>query len=98
LTRLRNLPVQLLKIDRSFLHGVPGNSEATAIVTAMIDLAAALGMAAIAEGVETEEQRAFLIEAGCPLAQGFLLGRPMPADEIRSLLGRTGAGAGRGAS
>jgi diguanylate cyclase (GGDEF)-like protein/PAS domain S-box-containing protein len=88
LTRLRALPVQVLKIDRTFLRGVPEDPEATAIVTAMIELAGALGMEAVAEGVETEAQRAFLIERGCPLAQGFLLGRPAPAREIEALLGR----------
>jgi diguanylate cyclase (GGDEF)-like protein/PAS domain S-box-containing protein len=88
LTRLRTLPVQVLKIDRSFLEGVPEDPEATAIVTAMVELAGALGMEAVAEGVETETQRDFLIQAGCPLAQGFLLGRPVPARELEPLLGR----------
>jgi EAL domain-containing protein (putative c-di-GMP-specific phosphodiesterase class I) len=88
LTRLRALPVQVLKIDRTFLRGVPEDPEATAIVTAMIELAGALGMEAVAEGVETEAQREFLIERGCPLAQGFLLGRPMPSHELEPLLPR----------
>jgi EAL domain-containing protein (putative c-di-GMP-specific phosphodiesterase class I) len=86
LARLRDLPVQVLKIDRSFLVGVPEDPEAAAVVTAIIELAAALGMDAVAEGVETEGQRRFLIEQGCPLAQGFLLGRPMPAHAVEMLL------------
>lgn len=86
LSRLRDMPVQVLKIDRTFLRGVPHDPEATAIVTAIIELAAALGMEAVAEGVENEEQRAFLVERGCPLAQGYLLGRPMPAAEVERLL------------
>lgn len=88
LTRLRSMPVQVLKIDRTFLTGVPEDPEATAIVTAMIELAGALGMEAVAEGVETEAQRRFLVEQGCPLAQGYLLGRPVPARELTPRLER----------
>ncbi|MDX6727247.1 MAG: hypothetical protein QOK49_2052 [Baekduia sp.] len=90
LSRLRTMPVQVLKIDRTFLQAVPGDPDATAIVTAIIELAGALGMEAVAEGVENEEQRAFLVQQGCPLAQGFLLGRPVPAAEIEPLLARVG--------
>jgi diguanylate cyclase (GGDEF)-like protein/PAS domain S-box-containing protein len=90
LSRLRTMPVQVLKIDKTFLQAVPDDPEATAIVTAIIELARALGMEAVAEGVENEDQRAFLVERGCPLAQGFLLGRPVPADEIEPLLERAG--------
>ena len=82
LSRLRSMPVQVLKIDRTFLRGVPDDPEATAIVTAMIELASALGMEAVAEGVENEAQRRFLVERGCPLAQGYLLGRPVAAREV----------------
>jgi diguanylate cyclase (GGDEF)-like protein/PAS domain S-box-containing protein len=92
LTRLRTMPVQVLKIDRTFLQAVPEDPEATAIVTAMIELARALGMEAVAEGVETDAQRRFLIALGCPLAQGFLLGRPVPAAELESRLRRSAAG------
>jgi diguanylate cyclase (GGDEF)-like protein/PAS domain S-box-containing protein len=88
LSRLRDLPVQVLKIDRSFLREVPARPEATAVVTAILELAGALGMETVAEGVETAEQRAFLIERGCPLAQGFLLGRPMPARDLEPMLRR----------
>jgi diguanylate cyclase (GGDEF)-like protein/PAS domain S-box-containing protein len=88
LSRLRDLPVQVLKIDRSFLRDVPERPEATAVVTAILELAGALGMETVAEGVETAAQRAFLIERGCPLAQGFLLGRPMPARDLEPMLRR----------
>jgi diguanylate cyclase (GGDEF)-like protein/PAS domain S-box-containing protein len=88
LSRLRDLPVQLLKIDRSFLRDVPARPEATAVVTAILELAEALGMETVAEGVETIEQRDFLIERGCTLAQGFLLGRPAPARDLEPLLRR----------
>jgi diguanylate cyclase (GGDEF)-like protein/PAS domain S-box-containing protein len=91
LSRLRTMPVQVLKIDKTFLQAVPDDSGATAIVTAIIELARALGMEAVAEGVENEEQRAFLVDRGCPLAQGFLLGRPVPAAEIEPLLARAGS-------
>lgn len=87
LARLREMPVQLLKIDRSFMKGVPEDPQASAIVRAVIDLSAALGLATVAEGIETEAQRQFIVENGCPLAQGFLLGKPMPASEIEPLLG-----------
>jgi diguanylate cyclase (GGDEF)-like protein/PAS domain S-box-containing protein len=92
LTRLRELPVSVLKLDRAFLVDVPERREAAAVVTAVIELAAALDMAAVAEGVETEAQRAFLVARGCPLAQGYLLGRPAPAAELAALV--VGAGAG----
>jgi diguanylate cyclase (GGDEF)-like protein/PAS domain S-box-containing protein len=88
LSRLRTMPVQVLKIDKTFLQAVPDDGQATAIVTAIIELARALGMEAVAEGVENERQRAFLVERGCPLAQGYLLGRPVPAGEIEPLLAR----------
>jgi predicted signal transduction protein with EAL and GGDEF domain len=91
LSRLRDLPVQLLKIDRSFLRDVPERPEATAMVSAILDLAGALGMETVAEGVENAAQRAFLIERGCPLAQGFLLGRPAPARDLEPLLRRAAA-------
>jgi EAL domain-containing protein (putative c-di-GMP-specific phosphodiesterase class I) len=90
LSRLRTMPVQVLKIDRSFLRGVPEDPEPTAIVTAVIELASALGMEAVAEGVEHERQRAFLVQRGCPLAQGFLLGEPVPAEALRPLLAAAG--------
>lgn len=83
LGRLRALAVDTLKVDRSFLAGVPEDPGAGAIVAAMLALADALGMNAVVEGVETEGQLAFLRAHGCPLAQGFLLGRPVPAHELR---------------
>jgi EAL domain-containing protein (putative c-di-GMP-specific phosphodiesterase class I) len=82
LSRLRELPVTALKIDRSFMRDVPECPEAAAMVTAILQLARALGRTAVAEGVETEAQREFLTAAGCPLAQGFLLGTPAPPDVV----------------
>ena len=86
LSRLREMPMETLKIDRAFLREVPENPEAAAIVTAILRLARALGRSAVAEGVETEAQRRFLVEQQCPLLQGFLLGRPMPARAVEALM------------
>ncbi len=86
LSRLRDMPVETVKIDRAFLRQVPENTEASAVVTAILRLSDALGRTAVAEGVETAAQHAFLAEQGCPMAQGFLLARPAPADVIEPLL------------
>jgi len=84
LSRLREMPMETLKIDRAFLREVPESHEASAIVTAILRLARALGRTAVAEGVETEAQRRFLEEQQCPLVQGFLLARPMPAADVEA--------------
>ena len=80
------MPVETLKIDRAFLREVPENPEASAIVTAILRLSEALGRTAVAEGVETEAQRRFLRDKGCPLAQGFLLARPLTPEAVERLL------------
>ncbi|MGB2712194.1 MAG: EAL domain-containing protein [Conexibacter sp.] len=82
LARLRDLPVQVLKVDRSFLARVPGDAGSSAIVAAVLELAKALGMTTVVEGVEDHGQLDFLRRHDCPLAQGFLLGRPVPADRL----------------
>jgi len=86
LSRLRELPVQQLKIDRSFMRDVPETDGPSAVITAIIRLAEALGREVVAEGVEREEQRRFLTEQGCPLAQGYHLSRPLPPDQVTALL------------
>ncbi|MCW3048122.1 MAG: hypothetical protein JWO74_2406 [Solirubrobacterales bacterium] len=86
LSRLRELPVHILKVERQFLAEVPEREDASAVITAILDLGTALGMDVVVEGIETEEQRSFLVERGCRLAQGFLLARPVPAGELRPLL------------
>ncbi len=91
LSRLRDMPVETLKIDRAFLREVPGNREAAAIVTAILRLSDALGRTAVAEGVETEDQRRFLADEGCPLAQGFLLARPLPPEGVEALIAGRGS-------
>jgi diguanylate cyclase (GGDEF)-like protein/PAS domain S-box-containing protein len=85
LSRLRELPVDILKIDRSFVHDIPHGKDAGTMVTTIIRLAHGLGMASLAEGIETEEQRQFLLDQGCLYGQGFLIGRPLPAPEILPL-------------
>lgn len=84
--QLRSLPLTALKIDRSFVTGLPKSETDSAIIAATLDLAGALGLTATAEGVETEAQRDALIELGCPSAQGYLLGRPMPAESFAQLV------------
>lgn len=82
LSRLRELPVSVLKIDRSFLREVPRHPEASAMCAALVRFLNTLGLSAIAEGVEDRAQLRFLMEEGCPFAQGFHLGRPAPAAEV----------------
>ena len=83
LAYLRRFPVESLKIDRSFVDGLGSEAGDTSIVQAVVNLAHTLGLAAVAEGVETAEQLQVLRTLGCDLAQGFLLGRPVPPDQIR---------------
>jgi EAL domain-containing protein (putative c-di-GMP-specific phosphodiesterase class I) len=76
------LPVDIIKIDKSFVDGLEGSGESRAIVTAIIQLAHALDVVAIAEGVETEGQAEVLRELGCHLAQGYRFSRPQPPDYL----------------
>ena len=85
LSYLRQLPVDSLKIDRSFITDLTAGRDYR-IVSAIIDLAHTLGMSVTAEGVETEEQLALLRTMASNLAQGYLLGRPMPEDQIAQIL------------
>ena len=86
LAYVHRLPFRTLKIDRSFVADLPDVREARVIVSAVVSLAHELGMEVIAEGVEAEEQRAFLAEIGCDMAQGFLFGRPMTAADIAEVI------------
>jgi EAL domain-containing protein (putative c-di-GMP-specific phosphodiesterase class I) len=79
---LKRFPVQALKVDRTFVDGLGRDPEDSAICTAVVTLAHALGLRAVAEGVETAEQLAELRTLGCELAQGYLFGRPAPAEEF----------------
>jgi predicted signal transduction protein with EAL and GGDEF domain len=84
LSYLKMLPVQQLKIDRSFVVGIGCNSEDEAIIHSVMALANSLEFDVVAEGVETEEQARFLTGAGCHQLQGYLHGRAVPAGEFRS--------------
>jgi diguanylate cyclase len=86
LSYLRRLPLDVLKVDRSFVSQVTENEHDAAIATAVIAMAKSLKLKVIAEGVETEEQLAFLRQQGCYLIQGFLYSRPLPIVDIQKLL------------
>lgn len=82
LSYLKQLPLDQLKIDRSFITHLASDSSDAAIIKAIITLGQAFGMGVIAEGVETEAQRDFLLQNGCHTFQGYLFGRPVAPDEF----------------
>jgi diguanylate cyclase (GGDEF)-like protein/PAS domain S-box-containing protein len=82
LARLRDMPVDVLKIDRSFVSGVDTDPQNQSIVSAFIELARGLGLTTLAEGIETEGELAFVQERGCVLGQGFLFSKAVPPEEI----------------
>ncbi len=90
LGRLHQMAVTTLKIDRSFIFDLPSDHSADVLVSTMIALADGLGLQALAEGIETDAQRRWLVEHGCPLGQGFFFSRPVPADQIAGLYHRFG--------
>ena len=84
LAYLKRLPVHKLKIDQSFINGIPEDKDDMAIAKAIIALADSLGLELIAEGVENNAQKEFLLRSGCEHIQGFYYSVPMPAEEIES--------------
>lgn len=88
LNRLRHLPFDRLKVDRSFIRELGGNRDDAAIVHAIVTLGRSLGMQVIAEGVETDAQLAQLHLENCDIAQGYFFGRPVPSSEIGRQLGQ----------
>jgi EAL domain-containing protein (putative c-di-GMP-specific phosphodiesterase class I) len=86
---LKRFPVDVVKIDRSFVSGLGSDPGDTAIVSAVVGLAHALNLQVTAEGVETEEQLLALIEHGCDQAQGYFFSPPQPAPDLRGLIART---------
>jgi EAL domain-containing protein (putative c-di-GMP-specific phosphodiesterase class I) len=86
LSYLKRFPVEALKVDRSFVDGLGRESGDSAIVTAVITLAHALGLRAVAEGVETDVQLRELQALGCDMAQGYLFSHPKPASQVAHLL------------
>ena len=86
LNYLRQYPIQVVKIDRSFIEEISGNPASGALAATIVTMAHALGKEVVAEGVETEAQLNFLRERRCDMAQGFFLSHPMPVENITEML------------
>ena len=89
LSMLKRYPLSRLKIDRSFIRDICTDRVDAAVVNAMVYMATSLGVEVIAEGVETEPQRDLLLGCGCPTAQGYLYGRPMPLADLNAYLSQS---------
>ena len=86
LAYLKRFPIDTLKIDRSFVNGVPGDPQNEAIAASIIRMAKGLNLSVIAEGVETMDQYDWLVDQGCYMAQGFLFARPLPMEQMTEFL------------
>ncbi len=91
LSYLRELPIDVLKIDKSFVDGITVSTQRLALAEVIVRIAKTLGLTVIAEGIESEVQRDMLVSMGCRYGQGYLLATPMPAAEAEALL-RVGRG------
>ena len=87
LSYLRRLPINILKVDKSFLDEVPGNVQDEAVVRAIVELGTTLDLQLVAEGIETAEQATALASLGCPFGQGFYFARPVPFQEALGMVG-----------
>ncbi len=87
LSMLKRLPLTVMKLDRSLVRELPGNREDAAIVRAVIGTGHAMRLTVVAEGIETEAQRAFLSGIGCDEGQGYLFSHPLPVEQLRLKLG-----------
>jgi EAL domain-containing protein (putative c-di-GMP-specific phosphodiesterase class I) len=84
LSQLKRMPVDELKIDKSFVRGLKQTSEDAAIVRSIVDLGHHLGLQVVAEGVEDLDTWEFLLESRCDMAQGYYVSRPLPADAFEA--------------
>jgi predicted signal transduction protein with EAL and GGDEF domain len=91
LRQLREFPVDIIKVDRSFVQGIEHDARDAAIAANLVSLAHALGLAAVAEGIESHGQLDSMRALNCDLAQGFLFAKPVPQDKMRELLAAKGA-------
>ncbi|MCK1818409.1 EAL domain-containing protein [Streptomyces sp. XM83C] len=83
---LRDFPIDVLKIDKSFIDEIPSDPQQVALVEGIVHLADTLGLKVIAEGIETQEQKRLLSDIGCPFGQGFLFARPMTVEQSEAVL------------
>ena len=97
LSYLKRLPLNHLKVDRSFVNDIPGDRDNVAITRAVIELAHSLELEVVAEGVETHEQRKHLLAQGCDYAQGYLFSKPVEADAFGELIAGRGKAAPKNA-
>jgi len=88
LAQLSQIPFTELKIDKDFVFGAHAQPRKRAVVEASLDLARKLGLTAVAEGVESMEDWQMLAELGCDIAQGYLIGRPVPGSELQAAISR----------
>lgn len=86
LSLLKRLPADILKVDKSFIAGIPGNTSDQTLVTTIINMGHNLGLGLVAEGVENEAQLHFLEERGCREVQGYFFSKPLPAESLQRLL------------
>jgi EAL domain-containing protein (putative c-di-GMP-specific phosphodiesterase class I) len=90
LSYLDRFELDVLKIDQSFVRRGEGDSRQKALCEAIISMGHHLGLAVVAEGIETAAQQRFLVDAGCDFGQGYLLGRPMPLEDLLGAFERQG--------
>ncbi|MCG8552638.1 MAG: EAL domain-containing protein, partial [Desulfobacterales bacterium] len=90
LSRLKDMPIDCLKIDRSFVLGVESRKNDQSIISAIMSMAKGMDIRVIAEGIDNEQQVDFLVDKGCREAQGFLFSRPLPAEKIEAIVERGG--------
>jgi EAL domain-containing protein (putative c-di-GMP-specific phosphodiesterase class I) len=89
LSYLRELPIDMIKIDKSFVRDIARSEQDLRLTDGIVRIAATLGLSAVAEGIETGEQRDLLAGIGCRYGQGFLFSRPLPPEEVTDLLRTT---------